>query len=1010
MKILTPIFALFLLSISSICFAIETDLPDGVQNSQNPDDVSLTPQQSLERITVPDGFKVSLFAGEPDIRRPIAFDFDDRGRLWIVENYSHPEYDPDNRSDRVIILEDSDGDGQFDRRKTFWEGGRYVTAIAFGHGGIWLGNTPELMFIPDRDRDDMPDSEPVVILDGFEVSSNNVLNNFHWGPDGWLYGAIGLNPTSLVGKPGTPKEDRVAISRGMWRMHPITHKFERIADGMVNPWGADFNAVGDLFTVNTVIAHLWHIVPGMYCQRRANEGNSPYVYQRIQSHADHLHWGGGTWQSSRETTETHSVAGGGHAHCGAMIYMGDNWPDKYRDKLFTLNLHGARVNQEMLLPHDSSYVAKHADDLFMANDDWFRGLSIKYGPDGGVYITDWHDFGECHDNDGSHRTSGRIYKMIYGEIKHAPFDLHELVDSQLVELLTHKNEWFVRHARRILQERSLQKSLSIATHEQIRKRFENARLSEVQTLRYLWTLYGMNALSAKQLEELTHHRYDHVRKWAVKLLFDQGEPEGFGDIALEGVVRLGLQGRLVELAYRDTSDAVRLEIASAMQKMSLQNRWILAQTMVRQSSLIEDEMLTLMVWYAIEPLETVDRDRFLQLATNSVSPLLQRFIMRRACEGETPGLEDVIRTILGYAGHRQDMFTGVLEALDGRGLQAEPKSWGSLYRELVKSDDDLLRSQIIRLAGIFGDEGALDSLRGLLGDEFLELDERQQAMRALAGIPGGLTTELLHEMVFGGSELRSEALKQLVRLSNEQTPEMLLEVFGDFDQNQRSDAVTVLVTQRSSALQMLAAIESSEIDKSVVNAFSLEQLRAFSDPDIDKKLESIWPVGSQQDLKAKEISRLRGLLSSEYLSQGDISQGRLLFYKTCFKCHRLFGEGGRVGPDLTGSGRIKVDYLLSNLLDPSAEIDAAYKLTTVITTSGRLYSGFVTHQNDRFLKLQTQNDEVQLQMNQVDEIIPTNKSMMPEGMLLELNDEQIRDLFLYLTGPKQVPLPPAEQR
>ena len=101
------------------------------------------------------------------------------------------------------------------------------------------------MFIPDRDRDDMPDSEPVVILDGFEVSSNNVLNNFHWGPDGWLYGAIGLNPTSLVGKPGTPKDDRVAISRGMWRMHPITHKFERIADGMVNPWGADFNAVGD---------------------------------------------------------------------------------------------------------------------------------------------------------------------------------------------------------------------------------------------------------------------------------------------------------------------------------------------------------------------------------------------------------------------------------------------------------------------------------------------------------------------------------------------------------------------------------------------------------------------------------------------------------------------------------------------------------------------------------------------------------------------------------------------
>ena len=206
----------------------------------------------------------------------------------------------------------------------FWDKGRYLTGLAVGHGGVWIANTPELAFIPDRDRDDVPDSEPVVILDGFQRSKNNVLNNFHWGPDGWLYGAIGLSTPSHVGQPGAPIEQRTRITRGIWRVHPIHHKFEVVAEGMVNPWGADFNEFGDLFTTNTDITHLWHIVPGMYCQRRASEQDNPYAYGRIQSISDHLHWGGGVWKRSRKTDDRHSVAGGGHAHCGSMIYLGDN--------------------------------------------------------------------------------------------------------------------------------------------------------------------------------------------------------------------------------------------------------------------------------------------------------------------------------------------------------------------------------------------------------------------------------------------------------------------------------------------------------------------------------------------------------------------------------------------------------------------------------------------------------------------------------------------------------------
>ena len=415
-----------------LCIADE--LPAGVANTQNPADISLTPQQSLEKITVPAGFNVTLFAGEPDLRRPIAFDFDDRGRLWVVENYAHPVWDKDNQSDRVLIFQDTDNDGTFDTRKVFWDKGRYLSAIAVGHGGVWLGNTPELIFIADKDGDDVPDGPAVTVLDGFQISSNNVLNNFHWGPDGMLYGAIGLSEKSKIGKPGSNDKQRTVISRGLWRMDPITHDFEVIADGMVNPWGADFNQYGDLFTTNTVIAHLWHIVPGMYCQRRATEGDYQYVYERVQSNANHLHWGGGAWTSSRESTDLHSVAGGGHAHCGAMVYLGDNWPAKYRGALFTNNLHGNRVNSDVLVPHDSTYVAEHADDFLFGNDPWFRGLTIKYGPDGTVFVSDWHDFGECHDSDGSHRSSGRIYRISYGTPKTFQGDLRKMTNLELGEL------------------------------------------------------------------------------------------------------------------------------------------------------------------------------------------------------------------------------------------------------------------------------------------------------------------------------------------------------------------------------------------------------------------------------------------------------------------------------------------------------------------------------------------------------------------------------------------------
>ena len=420
-------------------------------------DGPVPPSEAASKMTVPEGFKVTLFAAEPDVRQPIAFAIDPRGRLWVAENYSYPNWrtKPEGK-DRILIFEDTDGDGHFDRRKVFWEKGANLTGLALGFGGVWVCATPNLLFFPDRDGDDRPDGPPVVKLDGWNPDAqHNLFNALKWGPDGWLWGCHGILSTANVGKPGTPAEKRVPMNCGVWRYHPTREVFEVVAHGTTNPWGLDFDDHGQAFITNCVIPHLYRVVPGARFQRMFGQDFNPFSYGLMGTSADHIHWAGGAWTDSRGGQGKHGEAGGGHAHVGAMIYLGDNWPDRYRDSLFTCNLHGNRVNNDALRREGSGYVAKHKPDFLKANDPWFRGMELKYGPDGGVFLTDWSDTGECHetDADGPHRENGRIYKITYGTPKPVVVDLAKLSSVELAKLQSHPNEWHVRTARRLLQER-----------------------------------------------------------------------------------------------------------------------------------------------------------------------------------------------------------------------------------------------------------------------------------------------------------------------------------------------------------------------------------------------------------------------------------------------------------------------------------------------------------------------------------------------------------------------------
>ena len=570
---------------------------------------------------VPKGFNVTLFAGEPDIKQPIGFCIDDRGRLWVAEANNYPDK-KGGKKDRIIILEDTDGDGTHDKRIVFYDKLEYVSGIEVGFGGVWVMSIPNFYFIPDADYNGVPDGEPVVLLDGFgtHANSHTIANGFAWGPDGWLYGTHGITNWSLPGKPGTPRGKRRRFEGGVWRYHPLRHIWEPFAIGTTNPWGIDWNEYGHAFVCNCVNPHLFHIIQGAHYEPARNRPTGRFAYERIPTIADHLHFTNTKTIRAGIGTPEEDAAGGGHAHSGTMIYLGDNWPAKYRGDVFMNNIHGRRINHDRLARKGSGYAASHAPDVMRARDPWFVGVTLAYGPDGGVYVSDFSDTGECHHTRNTQKHTGRIYKITFGKPKPWKGDIGKLNVLELVKLQSHPNEWFARHAQRVLHER--QANTSVLT-----KTLKSSRSVPLR-LRALWSLRVTGNLDEKKLEELLQDSSEHLRAWAIQLLCENRKPSE------------AARAEFARMADEDKSPLVRLYLASAMQRLLLEQRVPVLAHLLAHTEDEDDQNLPLMYWYATEPVVAADRVAAVKLLTACQIPKVRQFITHRMATGRDAGKKE----------------------------------------------------------------------------------------------------------------------------------------------------------------------------------------------------------------------------------------------------------------------------------------------------------------------------------------------------------------------------------
>ncbi|MBI5772545.1 MAG: c-type cytochrome [Verrucomicrobia bacterium] len=989
----------------------------------------LKPEQAAREMTLPPGFKAHLFAGEPDVRNPIAFCLDDRGRVWVVEGLTYPQRAPEGQGrDRILVFEDTNGDHKFDKRTVFMEGLNLVSGIEYGFGGVWVGAAPYLYFIPVAEGDSpKPAGKPQVVLEGWGFQdTHETLNTFRWGPDGWLYGCHGVFTHSHVKPAGALETERQFINAGIWRFHPTKKKFEVFAEGTSNPWGMDFDERGQLLMEGCVIPHLWHMIQGARYHRQGGQHylpsheeiqrNNPdyfqqdfsvkmprqpfaqYVYDDIKTIADHVHYAGRTPHGGNSRSAS---AGGGHAHAGLMVYLGGSWPEEYRGKIFMNNIHGARMNMDIPERAGSGFTGKHGADFLIANDKASQMMDMRYDQDGSVYVLDWYDLNQCHRPDRAVHDydTGRIFKIVYGDTKATKVNLQRKSDEELVDFIRHKNAWYARHAQRILQERWTKGDISSQALEKILLLTEDD--DPIILLRAQWVLHVSGKLGPVPATGIgiSSGSDEFCRAWGIQLACQEERVQ-------EGSVSKALMWQLAEMARFDPSPVVRLYLASAAQRLPVEQRWDILAGLTSHAEDATDHNLPLMAWYAGEPLVAANVNRALDLALAAKLPNYLAFTARRAATLGTPAAMSALVQALGRLddeGKQLAILRGLGDALRGQRTAPTPAGWDAIAAKL--NAKAALRTEVNSLSAKFGSRGALASLRETLLDAKADAATRSGALDALLSAKDASLAPALQRLL-GDAALRGQAVRALASYDDAWTPWLLLAVYKQFNPAEQRDALATLAARPAYARVLVGGLEQKTVAARDLTAETVRQIRSLNQKDVNAKLDEHW--GSMRETaadKKQEIDRYKKIYAVGYSTPGDAGRGRVLYDKTCGQCHTLFEVGGKVGPDLTGSARADLDYILHNIIDPNAEIPNDYRASTVEMKDDRSIMGILKLQDERAVTLLTATETNTLPRAEIKSIRQSEISMMPEGLLTPLTDQEVRDLIYYLRSPAQVPLP-----
>ncbi|MFO0907758.1 MAG: PVC-type heme-binding CxxCH protein [Isosphaeraceae bacterium] len=927
---------------------------------------------------VPPGFKVEVVASEPDLVNPVAMTFDERGRIWVTESLEYPRRSPGPGRDRVKVLEDQDGDGKVDSVSIFAEGLNIPSGIAVGHGGVWVANSPDILFLQDTDGDGRADRKEVVVTGFGRDDTHELPNSLTWGPDGWLYGWNGVFNKSHVVYRGKTYDFTCAV----FRIHPRTREFQLYCEGTSNPWGITWNEEGSAFASACVIDHLWHLTESGYYHRQG--GAYPPHTWKIGSIVDHLH------QKA--------------AYCGIHYYDSDAYPAAYRGKLFMGNIHGNCVNVDSLSRTGSTYKGTPAPDFLTANDSWFMPVAQKTGPDGSIYILDWYDRYHCYqdanrDPAGIDRLKGRLYRVRYGETpRRSGFDLSRESDTRLIELLGSATSYDRETARRLLSERS-----GATTDAALTQLVFDTKRPRRTRLNAFWTLIGRDAVSDSTLVKLFDENDAVYRAWGVRAAGNRHQ------VGAEVVSKL-------RTLASDPSADVRLQVAIAATKVvGLDAIPVLVEV---ASAPGDDPLIPQIVWQNLHP--TLEEQGGALLAALSKlpeprqkSPAL-RAIVPRSLERVLARSEPDMSVVGGLfarvvstrptdreAGQRAiEALTAKLGSSSG---QVDSSLRDAIERALREEPNGPLAEELSLLRSFWQASGSREVAERILLDGTRAPEMRLRALAALRASAGEQTAiDRVAQLLKPTGErsnvaFRGRVISALGVFQSREVAPMVLALYTSLEAENRPRAVELLTQRAEWARLLLGAIGKNAIEPTALNINQVRRLLSLGDPELAKLIKERWGVlrEGRDTNREQVVDSMRRLVRS---TPGDPHAGAEVFRRLCAQCHKIYGDGQEVGPEITLNGRASLDQLLSNVFDPSLVIGAGYQATTLATTDGRVISGLLVEDSPTRVVLKIQGGKLEtIPRGQVDEMKLSALSLMPEDVERQLKPQEIADLFSFLS-------------